>query len=52
MTILHVALQDGDFVSYSCHASAYIPLLCRFHWHEHQVYNEEIVLKQFRIVTR
>ena len=38
MSILHVALQDTDFVTCSRPASAYIPLSCRFreqcvHWH-------------------
>ena len=42
-----LALQDADFVTYLCHASAYTPLLCRFrelyvHWHGHQVYSEEV----------
>ena len=42
-----LALQDADFVTYLCHASAYTPLSCRFreldvNWHGHQVYSEEV----------
>ena len=40
-----------EFVIYLCPVSAFVPLSCRFRelyirWHEHQVYDEEILIGQ------